>query len=302
MTSPVLVFGPTGGVGSAAAIEAHKRGSKVYLAMRNTKKELKGIQEDGNSYVRIQADLAKPETIKQAVKTSGAKTAFVYVIYETKDAMRSSFEALKEAGIMYIVLLSSFKVQDPLTSEANKKDNIAAFHAAAEGALRETGVPYVAVRPAWFNSNIFWNVEDIKKGGVEVLYPNVVYDYLAPSDIGTVCGTLLTEPRLQKEAGQSIYLCGPKLMTQHEGYAVLSKVLGKEIKIKEIGEERFSQKYGYMPKPVLDTLVRGMRESNSGHDSYAEIYDKGVENLRKYTEREPTKFEDWVKENQAAFT
>ncbi|KAG9191117.1 hypothetical protein G6011_09205 [Alternaria panax] len=301
MTYPVLVFGPTGGVGSAAAIEAHRRGAKVYLAMRDTKKELKGIKQDGNDYVRIQADLAKPDTIKQAVETSGAKTAFVYVVHEVQDGMRSSFEALKEAGITYIVLLSSFKVRDPLSAEANKRDNIAAFHAAAEGALQETGVSYTAVRPAWFNTNIFWNLKEIKKGEVELLYPNVRFDYLAPSDIGTVCGALLAEPHFQKEAGKSIYLCGPKLMTQHEGHAVLGKALGKEIKVKEIDEERYFKKYEYIPRPILDTLVRGMRESNAGRDGYDEIYDKAVENVGKYTEREPTKFEDWVKENKAAF-
>lgn len=303
MASPVLVFGPTGAVGGAAAIEAHRRGAKVYLAMRDTNKQLKGIQEEGNngSYVRVQADLANPETIKNAVRTSGAKTAFVYVVREAQDSMRSSFEALKEAGVTYIVLLSSFKVEDPLSSESNAQDMIGAFHTAAESALRETGVSYTAVRPAYFNSNVFWNLEDIKKGEVELFYPNVRFDYIAPSDIGTVCGALLAEPRFQKEAGQSFYLCGPELMTQREAHVVIGKALGKEMKIKEIDEERWYQKLGYMPKPILDTLARGMRESNSGHDVYGKIHEKGVENVRKYTEREPTKLGEWVEANKAAF-
>ncbi|KAL1797796.1 hypothetical protein ACET3X_004402 [Alternaria dauci] len=301
MTCPVLVFGPTGGVGGAAAIEAHRRGAKVYLAMRDTKKALKAIEEEGNNYVRVEADLAKPETIKHAVETSGAKTAFVYVVHEVQDGMRSSFEALKESGITYVVLLSSFKVSDPLSSDANKKDKIAAFHAAAEGALRETGMSYTAVRPGWFNTNIMWNLGDIKKGEVELLYPNVVYDYLAPSDIGTVCGALLVVAGFQKEAGQSIYLCGPKIMSQREGFGVMGRALGKEIKIKEIDEERYFEKFGYIPRPILDTLVQGMRESNAGSDAYSAIYDKAVENLGKYMEREPTRFEEWVKENQGAF-
>jgi uncharacterized protein YbjT (DUF2867 family) len=303
MTSPVFVFGPTGAVGSAAAIEAHRRGAKVYLAMRDTKKELKDIEEKGNgdSYVRVQADLAKPETIKRAVETSGAKTAFVYVVHETQDGMRSSFEALKEAGITYIVLLSSYKVEDPLSSEANQKDIIGAFHAKAEAALKETGISYIAVRPAYFSSNILWNLKDIKKGEVELLYPNVRFDYLAPSDIGTVCGALLVESRFQKEAGQSFYLCGPQLLTQREAHAVIGKALGKEIQVKEIDEEKWYKNLEYMPKPVLDTLARGMRESNSGRDSYAKIYNEAVQNLRKYAEHEPTKLEDWVKENRGIF-
>jgi hypothetical protein len=44
-----------------------------------------------------------------------------------------------------------------------------------------------------------------------------------------------------------------------------------------------------------------MRESNAGSDAYSEIYEKAAENVRRYTEREPTQFEEWVKENKASF-
>jgi uncharacterized protein YbjT (DUF2867 family) len=302
-STPVLVFGPTGAVGSAAAIEAHKRGAKVYLAMRDPKKELKGIEEKGNeeSYIRLQADLSKPETLKQAVQTSGAKTAFVYCVFESKDNMRSSFDALKEAGITYVVLLSSFKVQDPPNSEANTKEMIGAVHAKCEVALQESGLRYCAARPAYFNSNIFWAVEEIKKGEVEVLYPNVRYDYLAPSDIGIVCGALLAEPRFQKEAGQSFYLCGPDLFTQRDAHAVIGKTLGKEIKVKEIDEKRWFEKMAHMPKPVLASLVGGLRESNEGKDVYTEMHGEAVQNLRKYMEGEPTRLGEWVEQHKQAF-
>ena len=119
MSSPVLVFGPTGAVGSAVAVEARKRGAKVGLAMRDTSKKIQGIEEEGNkdSYIRVQADLSKPDTIDHAVKVSGAKSAFVYVVHQAQDSMRSSFEALKSAGVSYVVLLSTLKVTDPPSSE-----------------------------------------------------------------------------------------------------------------------------------------------------------------------------------------
>jgi uncharacterized protein YbjT (DUF2867 family) len=301
--SPVLVFGPTGGVGSAAAIEAHRRGANVYLAMRDPTKALKAIEEKGNeeSYKRVQADLSKPETLKHAVQSSGAKTAFVYCVLEGQDSMRSSFDALKEAGITYVVLLSSFKVQDPPNADANTKEMIGAFHAKCEVALQESGLQYTAVRPAYFNSNIFWATEDIKKGEVEILYPNVRFDYIAPSDIGVVCGALLTEPRFQKDAGQSFYLCGPDLFTQRDAHAVIGKALGKEIKVKEIDEKRWFEKMAHMPKPVLDSLVGGLRESNEGKDVYAKIHGEAVQSLKKYLEKEPTKLREWVEQHKQAF-
>jgi NAD(P)-dependent dehydrogenase (short-subunit alcohol dehydrogenase family) len=122
-SEPVIVFGPTGAVGGAAAIEAHRRGKTVYLAMRDPKKDLKDIHEsDGEErYHRIQADLSQPDTVKQAVITSGATTAFVYAIFYDTDSMRSTFAAFKEAGINHVIFLSSFTVHDPLSSEVNKR-------------------------------------------------------------------------------------------------------------------------------------------------------------------------------------
>lgn len=58
MTS-VLVFGASGSVGSAAAIEANKRGAKVWLALRDTSKPVKQLSEEDEKkggYERIQAD------------------------------------------------------------------------------------------------------------------------------------------------------------------------------------------------------------------------------------------------------
>ncbi|RMZ71228.1 hypothetical protein GMOD_00005752 [Pyrenophora seminiperda CCB06] len=302
MTSTVIVFGPTGAVGRAAAIEAHRRGAKVYLAMRDTKKELKGIKEEGNEdrFIRVQADLNKPETIKEAVKTSGAKSAFVYIAHDSKDHMRSAFEALEEGGVNYVVMLSSYTVQDPPSSPENSKNMISVIHAQAEVALQETGLQYTAVRPAYFNSNIFWEHQEIKKGEAELLFPDVRMDYIAPSDIGTVCGSLLAEPGFQKEAGPSFYLCGPKVMTQREGMETIGKALGKELKIKEIDSERWFEKLEHMPRPLLESVEKTLRESKENGDKYDKIHEQAVKDFRKYAERELTKLEDWIKEHKAA--
>jgi uncharacterized protein YbjT (DUF2867 family) len=157
------------------------------------------------------------------------------------------------------------------------------------------------VRPAYFNSNVLWAAEDIKKGEVEVLYPNIKFDYLAPEDIGTVCGALLAESDFRKSAGPSIYLCGPELMTQREAQGVIAKALGKETNVKEVGEERYREKMAFMPKPVVDSMLEALRESNEGADAYAGIYEPGVKSLRMYLEREPMKLGEWVVAHQEKF-
>ena len=54
----VLVFGASGSVGQATAIEARRRGAKVWLAMRDINKAVKKLDEDEKKggYERIQAD------------------------------------------------------------------------------------------------------------------------------------------------------------------------------------------------------------------------------------------------------
>src|SRR5690242_6833607 len=118
-TENVIVFGPTGGVGRAAALEARKRGAHVWLAMRDTNKTIPGLSADAEGFTRIQADLSKPDSLKDAVKKSGATTAFVYTLFGSPDSMRSAFDALRDSGITYAALLSSFMVKGDPHDEAN---------------------------------------------------------------------------------------------------------------------------------------------------------------------------------------
>lgn len=304
----VLVFGPAGGVGRAVAIEAGRRGAKVWLAMRDIRKAIGGLgkdKEDNLGFVRVQADLSQPNSLRHAVEQSGATTAFVYTIHESEDHMRACFEALKEAGITYIVLLSSYGVHGSAREEANMSDYISGVHAQTEVALEEAGIPYAAIRPAYFSSNIFWNTSDIQKGEVEILYPNAKFDYIAPEDIGTVCGALLVESRF-RDGGQiskTIYLCGPELISQMDAFDLVARSLARSIKIKEIGETAFIEKHRFLPEPVVHSIVNGLRKSlppNSGYPQ--ELYEEAVANIQKYTEREPTRFTDWIKSHRDAFT
>jgi uncharacterized protein YbjT (DUF2867 family) len=307
-TNNVLVFGPTGAVGCATALEARRRGAHVWLAMRDPKKPISGLNDSETGYTRIQADLSESETVANAVQKSSAKIAFIYVVHTSADNMAATFSAMKEAGITYIVLLSSFSVQEPVDSDVNMNDFIPAVHAKTEIALRNSGIAYAAIRPFYFNSNVMWYLQGIKEGQVGLLYPHITFDFIAPSDIGTACGAILATPELQTpDEGQAdskvIDLCGPTLLTQYQAYAIMSEALGREIKVKELDEDQFREKLSFFPKPALDAVIGGMRESHEGREPFNrdERYDAAVANLRKYKGAEPMQFGEWVVANKAAF-
>lgn len=304
-TQKAIVFGPTGAVGRTAALEARRRGAHVYLAMRDTSKAISGLNFLDTGYTRVQADLSDPASLTRAVEESSATTAFVYCLFTGHNHMASSFAALKDAGIKYVVLLSSFKVAQN-ARETDMDDFVAAGHAKIEIALEESGLAYAAVRPAYFNSNVLWNLNEIKSGEVGLLYSDVKFDYLAPEDIGAVCGAILVEPSFQKpdrDRGRSkaFYLCGPELLSQQHAHKILAQRLNREIKIKEISEKAWMEKYSYMPSPALEALLKGLRSSHEGYDMYERMYENAVSNVKKYKEAEPMKFEEWVEANKAAF-
>jgi uncharacterized protein YbjT (DUF2867 family) len=302
---PILIFGPTGAVGNAAAIEAYKRGAHVYLAMRDTTKEIKNLSASDLSsprYTKIQADLTQPATLKQAVHQSGATTAFVYTVLSSKDSMRATFTSLKDSGVEHVVLLSSYAVKGPAEDEKNMQNFIEAAHAKTEVALKVSGLASTAVRPMYFTSNVFWYQEGIRQGAVELLYPDVKFDYIAPADIGTVCGAVLAEPRFRSQHEQVIPLCGPTLYSQREAMGIIGRTLGRDIVVRELSEEEWVEKQveGGQPRPVVETIAGNMRKSSEGRDAYpdhAEV--KG--NVERYAGREAMTLEDWVEDNRAAF-
>ncbi|KAF2689034.1 NAD(P)-binding protein [Lentithecium fluviatile CBS 122367] len=311
MSSPpnnVLVFGAAGAVGRAAAVSASKRGAKVWLAMRDTSKSIPALRETDEKeagFVRIQADLTDPSSLKAAVSKSGATIAFVYTIHQRPDHMKSAFEVLRDSGITNIILLSSFSVR-PSAEEAKNFDFIPRAHAEVELELIASGVKHVAVRPAFFNSNMLWYREGIKKGELELFAPESRFDFIATEDIGAVVGTLLTTPSAwlpeNEKNGKSIYLCGPKIMDRKEALGVISRVLGKEISVKGTGEEGFWEQMQHLPRPVAESIFAGTKRNIPPNTEYEEgFWVSAVENVRKYAEREPTSFVDWVKAHKDEF-
>lgn len=278
MSSPrVLIFGPTGGVGKAAAAEAHRRGGQVTLAMRDTSKKIEGLPD----LPRVQADLSDPSSISEAVKKSGATAAFVY----TMDDMEPTFKALKEAGIDYVVLLSSWTIYpDDIETAAKTSHAIPMKHAKAEIALQKSGLKFSPVRPLYFASNVTFESAGIKKGEVGVLNPDGVWDYIAPEDIGTVAGAkLFSEPEI-------VDVIGPDLITPREAFKIIGDELGREIKIKEINYDDFAKSGNPMAESFAKGTIRKDEEKYPPERRKA-----ALETTRKYEGRDPMSFKEWVK-------
>jgi nucleoside-diphosphate-sugar epimerase len=298
----VIVFGPTGAVGGAAALEASKRGAKVWLAMRDTSKAISRIttsQEEAGKFTRVKADLSDPESIKAAIHLSAAKAAFVYLAFS--GGMKSAVQAMKEAGIEYVVFLSSFTIKpDVKLHEIPIQAFIPFMHAQGEIALEDIGMPHTALRPGSFASNPFKMSMDASRTPWELYVygdGHSTVDNIVPNDIGRVAGAVLVD-RPSTEVKEIIYLYGPTLMSELKACNMIKNLLPNEVKvIQQTPEEWVDRMRAYgVPPPVLNYLVEVQTDNGPHGDLYAgPIAREGAANVKKYSGGEPTSFEDFVK-------
>ena len=309
MTSrKVIVFGPTGGVGSAAARTAEELGAKVVLAMRNTEKPIPSLdaaKEKEGDFERVYADLTKPDTVSDAVNTTGAKYAFIYCAHSSPDHMKSTIKALKLSGIELVVLLSSFTVRGDLKA-IQPSEVIPYGHAQVEINLEEIfGTNgFVAARPGSFANNTRQHIAGVEAGEVKLYMPDAKVDCIVPEDIGRVCGTVLAKGPQDEQ--RAIYLYGPELLTQTDTIRILGRVLGKNPRIEIIDEQgaykMFVEERG-MPSPIAKYMIGQMGKNIAEHFTVFGylVREDELSNVQKYSGRKATTFEEWVEQNKQMF-
>ncbi|KAL2824931.1 hypothetical protein BDW59DRAFT_146915 [Aspergillus cavernicola] len=307
----VIVFGPTGGVGSAVARAAHSHGAKVFLAMRNTSKSIPGLAATGEQagrYERVQADLNNPDSIQAAVTKTGATYAFIYSALGTSpDHMRSTAEALKAANIEFVVLLSSFGIQGDIRA-IQPDDFIAYEHAQVEISLEDVFGPqgYVAVRPAFFASNsLWWRKQILEDGEVKWAFPDLKFDFISPEDIGAICGTILAGA-VGDGQENPVFLVGPeKDLSVADAIGVLGQVVKKPVTVTKVSPEEGLQvmmaKSG-LPESVAKILTESFAKASGNQGIlHAPQTPELRANIEKYLKRPATRFSEWAELNKDKF-
>jgi NAD(P)-dependent dehydrogenase (short-subunit alcohol dehydrogenase family) len=305
----VIIFGPTGQVGSVAAYTAAKHGAKVWLAMRDTNKSIPGLTDEvekTGTFCRIQADLQKPETVSHAVKTSGAKRAFIYLVHGASDHLQGVITAMKDAGIEFVVFLSSFTIptNQDLRNIASS-DIIPYVHAQVEANLDDIFGPdqYVAVRPGCFITNLRAEKNGIAANRVELYGGTFEQDNIAPSDIGRTIGNILVSG--SRNGQKKVYLYGPEILSKYDSIVRIGKAVGKDLVITALGPKEAYENYigSGMPDVYAKYMVETLstKGPDKGHGERFPNYTEGVRNVELYTGRPAIRLEEWVKDNKETF-
>ncbi|KAK5094807.1 hypothetical protein LTS08_008424 [Lithohypha guttulata] len=295
----VIVFGPTGAVGSDVALEASKRGAKVWLAMRDPSKSISTItqeQDSNGSFERIKADLSDPESVKQAVQKSGAKAAFFYMVHGLPD-MKPSIQAINDGGAEYVVFLSSYTIHPDLKPREVKPDQVIAhFHAKVEIAVEEVGIASTMLRPGFFSTNVLdQNLDRSKEPWrATISESDAKWDCICQVDIGRVGGAVLVD-RPSNDHKEIVYLTGPQHLSRAEMLAIVEAKSGHKIDINRLAgvEYRDYLVSVGLPKFLADFFVKD--EASYAVTSYSQAHIKqATDNIKKYSGYEPTTFEEFV--------
>lgn len=307
-SNTVIIFGPTGNIGSVAARTAQQLGAKVVLSMRDTSKTIPNLSADdekAGGYERVQADLTQPETVSAAVKKTGAKRAFFYLVHGMPNGMRPAVEALKSAGIEFAVFLSSYTLIKDNIADHDESDLLPRMHAQVELQLQDVFGKdnYVGVRPGAFATNTLWFAEGVKAGNVKLPYPDSPFDYISPLDMGRVAGTILAQGKKANE--HYVYLFGPRMQTQKEAIEIIGKVLDKNIDITPLYDQEAVDFYSNFAPPFLAAyLIKKYQDIQQGFDSMTDRpwFEEGKTNIQKYSGKRAQTYEEWVRDNKHLFT
>ena len=251
----IVVTTPTGNIGSRVARLLVQAGVRPVLLVRNPDKldpELRAASE-----VRL-VDQDDAASVVEATK--GATSLFWLnpPDYHSEDPIGAyvrkggnAARAIRENGIPRVVFLSSVGAE--LRHGAGLVDGLGQ----TEELLDATDASILHLRPGFFFTNFFQQVESLKQGVYAAPAPaDVPMPYVDPRDIGDVAAVRLLDPSWTGRHTQGVH--GPKDLTFAESAAVVAEATGRPIAYQEVPDGPFHDallRMG-MPKAVADNYLQ----------------------------------------------
>lgn len=226
----VFIIGGTGYSGKRLVTDLLKAGIPMTLLARDPAK-VNQLYPDSNIAV-VKGSYADLSTFKDALPGHTRLYLLITDVANKAKHARSIAEAAYAAGIKQIVDVSC------ICSGQSWRGNVVniAYREAEEAIL---SIPnrgaYVALRPAGFMTNeLRVSAYTIKKSN-EILGsypPDHIEGWVSPTDIGALAAIIFQEP-IEKH-GDGVYDMVSDFITGEQRAAIYSKVLGREIKYRQI--------------------------------------------------------------------
>ena len=235
----ILVTGATGKQGGAVARSLLDRGFRVRALTRDPHKwKAQALAEQGAEVV--QGDMDERSAMDQALEgTYGVFSAqnFWETGYDREVKQgKTVADAAKAAGVEHFVYSS--------VGSAHRQTGIAHFESKweVEEHVRESGLPYTIVRPAFFMQNWEWMREYILGGTLaQPLDPDKPFQHVAVEDVGAFAAMAFEHP--DEWIGREIDLAGDE-QTMPEIAETFRRVIGKGVDYYQVPWDQFEEQMG----------------------------------------------------------
>ena len=236
----VLVTGATGDTGRATVEQFLARGRHVRALAHREDARSKRLQELGAEVVF--GDFLDQGAIRAAVQ--GVERAyFCYPIRPGIIQATAYFaQAAKKAGIDCVVNMSQISAREDAKSHA------AQDHWLAERVFDWSGLTVAHLRPTYFAEWLLYLAPMIRAGLLHVPFGPGRHAPIAAEDQARVIVGILEGPASHR--GKVYPLFGPKEYTHAEIAQVLGRVLGKEVRYKQVTVEEMAQSMASRGSPA----------------------------------------------------
>ncbi|MFJ9689591.1 NAD(P)H-binding protein [Streptomyces bacillaris] len=215
---PILITGGTGKAGGRAVEQLRAKGVAVRVGSRSGDPRF---------------DWTDRNTWDAALE--GVKKVFL-VPHDGELLTRPFVQRAKELGVERVVLLSGRGADVPGYAS---EDSIAGrTHIDGEDAVRNSGLEWTIVRPAWFAQNFsegFFR-DSVLAGELRLPAGDGAASFVDAEDIAAVAVAALVE---DKHVGEVYELSGPSAVTLTEAAALISEATGRSVRYTAVPPEDF---------------------------------------------------------------
>ncbi|WP_299093222.1 SDR family oxidoreductase [uncultured Metabacillus sp.] len=249
----ILVTGATGKLGSKVVESLLKSipASELAVSVRNPEKA-EGLCNRGVE-VR-QGDFDRPETLDTAFK--GIDRLLIISAdgdNETRIHQHTNaVQAAERAGVKFIAYTS-------LANATESKNLMAPPHVATEAAIIKTGIPYSFLRNNWYLENEIGSIQGTMAGSPWVTSAGGgKVGWALQQDYADAAAAVLVGNGHEN----TVYELSGPLLAQEELASALGNVLGKEIPVQQVSDEKYAEimKGLGLPDFVIPIVV-GIQES-----------------------------------------
>jgi uncharacterized protein YbjT (DUF2867 family) len=276
----ILVTGARGNIGSHLVAQLAAAGHSV----RGSARDVSTLRLPAGAEA-VELDITSPDNAAEALRDVDA-----IFLYPTRGPAPDEFlKAAREAGVRYVVLLSS-----PDVYEGADDNPIRLAHVRVEKSLASSGLRFTVLYPGWLATDAGrdWGEQIRAEGRVAIAYPEAQFTPIHIADVAEVAAELLTRDAYP---GRALALTGPESLRQSEIVAILSEVLGRPIPLDTLTRQQaLDRRAPWMPERVLDVLL---------HSTAAAVGVPAPINntVERFTGHPARTFREWAQENRATF-